>query len=239
MGISKDFERLLRSAKQSGCVFERTLTISKLADKNGRDASWLWRELKAARVDSLDAGDYEGANIVHDLNNPLPVNFNGLYDAVIEGGTLEHVFNFPTAIKTAMELVKPGGRIFMVTPTNNYCGHGFYQFSPELFFRIFSPDNGFKVERMIIYRLGPLSRWYEVSDPNDIRCRTQLISYTFTDLMVQALKTETKEIFRQWPQQGLYAADWKGKSWQPEKLSPLGFHLHHSFLNRKLFKKIK
>jgi hypothetical protein len=30
-----------------------------------------------------------------------------------------------------------------VTPANNQMGHGFYQFSPELFFRVFSQENGY------------------------------------------------------------------------------------------------
>jgi len=36
------------------------------------------------------------------------------------------------------------------TPASNLCGHGFYQFSPELFYRALNATNGFEVERMIM-----------------------------------------------------------------------------------------
>lgn len=93
-------------------------------------------------VDAIDASDYEGANIVHDLNLPIPVELRERYDLVWDGGTLEHIFNFPVAVLNAMQMVKIGGHLFVATPANNQCGHGFYQFSPDSFFRILSPENG-------------------------------------------------------------------------------------------------
>ncbi|GHV03646.1 hypothetical protein AGMMS50229_03290 [Campylobacterota bacterium] len=42
-----------------------------------------------------------------------------------------------------MELVKTGGHLILGTPIDNYYGHGFYQFSPELFFSLLDRDNGF------------------------------------------------------------------------------------------------
>ena len=63
----------------------------------------------------------------------------GQFDVVYDGGTLEHVFNFPVALRNAMELLRPGGRLFTIhTCANNLCGHGFYQFSRELFYRTLS-----------------------------------------------------------------------------------------------------
>ena len=75
-------------------------------------------------VDSMDASDYEGANIVHDLNLPIPPALRERYDLVWDGGTLEHIFNFPVAIFNAMHMVKVGGHLLLETPTNNQCGHG-------------------------------------------------------------------------------------------------------------------
>jgi len=68
---------------------------------------------------------------------------------VIDGGTLEHVFNFPVAIKNAMQMVRAGGRLSLSPPANNYFGHGFYQFSPELFYRVLSAEKRVPLERMI------------------------------------------------------------------------------------------
>ena len=41
-------------------------------------------------------------------------------------------------------MVKLGGHFIGVYPIDNFCGHGFYQFLPELFFRCFSQENGFE-----------------------------------------------------------------------------------------------
>jgi 2-polyprenyl-3-methyl-5-hydroxy-6-metoxy-1,4-benzoquinol methylase len=57
---------------------------------------------------------------------------------VFDGGTLEHIFDYPTAIKNCMKMVKPGGHLLLTTPANNWFGHGFYQFSPELFYSFVS-----------------------------------------------------------------------------------------------------
>jgi hypothetical protein len=89
------------------------------------------------------------------------------------------------------------------------CGHGFYQFSPELFYRTLSPENGFEVERMIIHRVGPYGNWYEVSDPNAIRSRVELITFTPVHMLVQARRVAVKEIFRTTPQQSDYVVKWE------------------------------
>lgn len=177
-----------------------------------RYAEPFFKILGAERVDSLDASPMEHATIIHDLNLPIPDELKNRFDVVYDGGTLEHVFNFPTAMANVMEAVKPGGRLILDTTGNNYFGHGFYQFSPELFYRVLSAENGFKVERMIAIEYGPRRRWFEVLDPEMIRARTPLINPFPVLLYVQALKTETKKVFRQWPQQSDYVVMWDSKA---------------------------
>src|SRR5437660_12629324 len=69
-----------------------------------------WTALGATHIDAIDASDYQGATIVHDLNRPLPLALHAQFDLVFDGGTLEHVFDVATALKSCMELVKPHGR---------------------------------------------------------------------------------------------------------------------------------
>jgi 2-polyprenyl-3-methyl-5-hydroxy-6-metoxy-1,4-benzoquinol methylase len=76
-------------------------------------------------VSSIDASDYENATYVHDLNVPIPDHLKGQFDLVDDGGTLEHVFNFPVALRNCMEMVKVGGHLLLNVPTNNFVGHGF------------------------------------------------------------------------------------------------------------------
>lgn len=98
----------------------------------------------ADKIDSLDYSDYENATILSDLNEPISSYYEELYDVVLDGGTLEHIFNFPIALKNAMSMCKKGGYLVLMTPTTGYNGHGFYQFSPELFVDVLN-NNGFSI----------------------------------------------------------------------------------------------
>ena len=168
----------------------------------------VFKSLGAKNVFSLDASNFEGAEFVHDLNQPLPPELRERFDLVYDGGTLEHVFNFPVALKSCMEMLRPGGRFFTHTCMNNWCGHGFYQFSPELFFRVFSAEQGFGVERMVAHRVGPYGRWYEVADPGAIRSRVEVITFTPLQLLVRARREKVVPIFAVAPQQSDYTPRW-------------------------------
>ena len=145
------------------------------------------------------------------MNQPVPDRLRGAFDTVIDGGTLEHVFNFPTAIKNCMELVRVGGHVLLHTPANNFCGHGFYQFSPELYFRVFSAENGFRLERMIAHEAYPHSPWYEVADPAQVGARVELIGSDHRVLLlIRARRIAETTIFAKPPQQSDYSVAWAG-----------------------------
>jgi len=102
-----------------------------------------------------------------------------------------------------------GGHFFSHTMANNFMGHGFYQFSPELFYRVFSPENGFRMHRVVVFeqRVGR-PRWYEAADPNDINERVELINGRPTYLFVHAERIADVPLFAAAPQQADYAAHW-------------------------------
>ena len=91
-------------------------------------------------IDSVDVSDYQGCSVVHDLGTPVPADLHRRYDLIIEGGSLEHIFQFPVAVENLVKMLKPGGTLLISTMCNNHAGHGFYQFSPELFYNIFNGD---------------------------------------------------------------------------------------------------
>jgi len=129
-----------------------------------------------------------------------PAELKGKFSAVIDGGTLEHIFNFPTAIRNCMEMLEVGGHFFSQTMANNFMGHGFYQFSPELFYRVFSPENGFRVHRAVLFesRVGKPT-WHEAADPKDIGERVELINGRQTYLMLHAERVADVPIFLRAP----------------------------------------
>jgi SAM-dependent methyltransferase len=167
------------------------------------------RLLGAESVESFDASDYEGATQIHDFNTPVPEQFKNKFTVVLDGGTLEHIFNFPTAIKNCLEMVATGGHFLSITPTNNFLGHGFYQFSPELYFRILSRDYGYSLEQLIIFEDFIGSNWYSVTDPDAVHERVTLINNKPAYLLIIAKRIEVLPIFEKMPQQSDYFALWQ------------------------------
>ena len=244
MGISFHDLRLMWDARQAGASFNRILTIGRqslclhpaelellaaaaprlLATQAltaeqlsfGAPAEpFLRAYLGAGSVEALDYSDYEGAQHVHDMNEPVAEEIAGRFDVVYDGGALEHIFNFPVAISNLMRMTKVGGRVFMSTPANNFFGHGFYQFSPELMFRVFAPENGFEIVTVQVVEarypspeLTRNRRAYEVADPAVVHCRVGLLSARPVLMLVEARKLEHKALFTRAPLQSDYVSAW-------------------------------
>ena len=121
--------------------------------------------LGAHVIESFDCSVDEGADHVHDFNTPLPYEFNERYSAVIDSGSLEHIFNFPQAVANCMRMVKVGGHFLANTPCNCAAGHGLYQFAPDLFYRVLSPVNGFADCRVVLSDGFTGVNWEEMPDP--------------------------------------------------------------------------
>ena len=73
-------------------------------------------------------------------------------------------------------MVRLNGRFISNTMANNYCGHGFYQFSPELYYRFLCADNGYALESCILWEDLPGTKFYSVPDPDSVRSRINLTS---------------------------------------------------------------
>ena len=169
----------------------------------------LFLALGAQKVEAMDYSDYQDADVIQDLNTPIPESLHQQYDFIFDGGTLEHVFNFPIAIKNCMQMLKPGGRYLGATIPNNWCGHGFYQFSPELFYRLFSVENGFKMVEMYIAELA--GQFYQVKDPAEARANVELCNSKPVFLLVHARREAICEVLARPPVQSSYIATWAGK----------------------------
>ncbi|MEW5895579.1 MAG: methyltransferase [Candidatus Omnitrophota bacterium] len=99
--------------------------------------------LGARRVYSVDVNDYENPDFIFDLNDKVDNAFHERFDVVFDCGTLEHVFNVPEALKNICRMLKPGGMVVLMNPASNAVDHGFYSFSPTLFYDFFQ-SNGFQ-----------------------------------------------------------------------------------------------
>lgn len=185
----------------------------RILDGSGGFADGLIRHLGGKTVDSLDASDWEQSSVVHDLNEPLPEELHSQYTAVLDTGTLEHVFDFPVALKNCLSAVSVGGHYLSISPTNNWCGHGFYQFSPEAYYGVLGADNGYEVSCMLMRSVRLGARWYRVADPakSQVKPGGAWSSLLYT----VGRRVSEKEILATKPQQGKYAAVWEAERRQP------------------------
>lgn len=126
----------------------------------------------STKVDSIDYSDYEKCTIIHDMNNPILDNFQK-YNTIFDGGSLEHIFNVNQALKNVSSLCKPGGQIIHSLPANNQCGHGFWQFSPELFLSLYSEKNGYSNTEVYIASVHDYDNIMKV-EPGDLTDRIMI-----------------------------------------------------------------
>lgn len=232
MGIEIHSLNLLAVAQDRGASFRRTMAVGRQgvhvepaaleAHRQRRglptvsDATWfepLLREWYGAETtDSVDASAYEGATHVHDLNLPWTGDADamGSYDAVLDFGSLEHVFDLPTAWRTLVGLLRPGGHILHTLPCNNFVGHGFYQFSPELFFSLYSRNRGFALKGVWAVLATEPRYWWSVADPREVRRRVGFANGHAAFVLVIAEKVSPEPTLVA-PQQSDYAAiEWQG-----------------------------
>ncbi len=100
----------------------------------------VFRALADCQVQALDISDYEGAEIVHDLNRPLPEELKGRFDFIFDGSCLDNIFDGPGTLIKLSELLKPGGRLLLYNASNS-APTAYLQFSPDWFIDYFAVNN--------------------------------------------------------------------------------------------------
>jgi len=115
-----------------------------------------FRLLGFDEVHSLDISPWEGAEILHDFNRPIPGELEGRFDAVFEPGTIQHLFDLPAALSNVHRLLRPGGRVIHgMTTSSNHVDHGFYMFSPTLFHDFYT-TNRYAIESEYFFEFTPV-----------------------------------------------------------------------------------
>ena len=113
------------------------------------DFERLVRMLGLGELQTLDVSAYEGAEIIADLNVPVPPELKDRFGWIIDGGTMEHVFDIRQGMRNTADMLRAGGRAVHITPSNNYVNHGFVQVSPALYHDYYVA-NGYEDPRGIL-----------------------------------------------------------------------------------------
>lgn len=93
-----------------------------------------------ARVTYADLFPSRGEEIVVDLNHETDL---GLFDLVIDAGTIEHCANIGQALMNCAKAVRPGGVVFH-SPPFSMANHGFYNVNPTLLWDFYA-QNGWEI----------------------------------------------------------------------------------------------
>lgn len=88
----------------------------------------------------IDLSDYEGANIIFDLNNTVPKDLQSRFDFIYSGGCLDNIFNPVSLLTNISKMLKPGGRVVHYESFSGVMGT-YLLFSPEWFFSYYAINN--------------------------------------------------------------------------------------------------
>jgi len=159
-------------------------------------------------LDSMDYSDYQWATIVHDLNDiNIPEELVNKYDFILDGGTIEHIFNFSNVLENVFKMLKTDGVFFFNQPTFQNLNHGYYNFSPCLFYEYFKANN-YDINTFIAYSV--FNNFIYIADPiiNDICGHIPLIENSNSYICGSVTKT-SKSSFNVIPQQGMFSKGWE------------------------------
>jgi hypothetical protein len=127
-----------------------------------------FKSLGFLTVDSMDCSEYEGASIICNLNNDAPETLHNRFDVIYDGGSTEHMFNTAKALENYNKMLKVGGLMIHSLPSTGCMDHGFYMYSPTLFYDYYRQNNWDILSfQLINLPLGNYSTWkiYEYEEP--------------------------------------------------------------------------
>lgn len=170
-----------------------------------------FKNMGYAVTDSIDNSAYENATIIHNLN--LPLRFQGnQYNYVLDGGTIEHIFNCPQVCENIINVMEVGGIYCSVTVNNNFSGHGIYQFSPEFFLSAFTPKYGMEVLELYLAEVNAdREQWIDVKSFNGWRNNTQINTQNsvYIIAIIRKISNERESLLLNPPNQYSYeSVDW-------------------------------
>ena len=112
-----------------------------------------FKMLGFSKVDSIDYFPNENPTYVANLNEPINSNLWNKYNMVFDIGTTEHCFNTKEVLSNVVRLLKVGGKIMHLNPISGGINHGYYQFSPILFFEFYGENDFTDMEaKIIVYK---------------------------------------------------------------------------------------
>jgi hypothetical protein len=109
----------------------------------------IFRALGINSVKALDVSPYEGAEIIHNLCEPIPDSLRESADFIVDGSTLDNVFDPAMALRNLAAMLKPGGRVLLINAWSPRDGS--YQLCSPAWYFDFFVANGFADCKTYVY----------------------------------------------------------------------------------------
>lgn len=134
------------------------LRLDEIARTQAPDALWelarlFWQTFLQPR--SMTAIDFDGTERALRLDLNDPIDLQRSFDAVLNLGTVEHVFNVAQAFKTIHNHTAPGGLMMHGLPFAGWVDHGFYNFNPTFYWDL-AAANRYTIVAAVYTELNPL-----------------------------------------------------------------------------------
>jgi SAM-dependent methyltransferase len=100
----------------------------------------VFHALADCQVMALDVSDYEGAEVIHDMNTPVPDSLKDQFDFIFDGSCMDNIFDGPQVLRNMSAMLRPGGRMVLYNASNS-ARTGYLQYSPDWFIDFFAINN--------------------------------------------------------------------------------------------------
>jgi SAM-dependent methyltransferase len=168
-GIDMNYKEAQTLLIKEGFAFREIMKEEIMLDANSshKDAihqTVFFKMLGFSTTDSIDYFPNEDPTYVIDLNEPIKEELWDNYDMVFDGGTLEHCFNVKEVLSNAVRLLRVGGRVVHLVPMSGVINHGYYMFSPILFYEFYKTNQFTEIEsRILVFGDDRKAYWFDYS----------------------------------------------------------------------------
>lgn len=141
--IAMTYEEVLEVMRQEGYfpsqnVLERTKIEYDQSTRVGEGYNFLsdisfFQLFGVTELASMDVTNYEHADIIHNLNYPIPQSLSHQFDFIIDGGTFDHFFDVKIAFENVVKMLNCNGRILQWNAASNFTGGAYLSLGPDLF----------------------------------------------------------------------------------------------------------
>lgn len=120
--------------------------------------------LGATEIHAVDHSDFEGADIVHDMNTPIGPSLEAIADLVVDGSTLDNVHDAATALMNYNRMLRPGGRVHSINAAKPNV-HGAYTGTSLEWYLDYYTANQYADCRVYAQLNFPTTQWSLPSGP--------------------------------------------------------------------------